>query len=328
MSYNNTQKGFTLVELLVVIAIIGLLMSLLLPAIQAAREAARRSQCANNMRQMSLAVLTYHDTLKSFPPGNIVHESLLEKADHPVSTKNPDGKYLYLGYDGSIGWAAFLLPYLEQASIYDQIDFETFAYSSDCGEGSGSYVGKPHGDERNRIASESMPAVFTCPTAVRSAIANNHKDYGANGFHGIPDRHTVIEKAVFHCNSGVRLADLTRGSSNIAMFLELSHMWWWSPKSDGEIVMTKSGANPFFWVNGGTQGYVCYRSLNVTTNEQNNYLINTKDGWRPTRTARSWHPKGINVTLCDGSVSFVSETMSLEAYIALLSRSGNAITKL
>ena len=194
------NKGFTIIELLVVIAVIGLLISLLLPAIQAAREYARRVSCSNNMRQLAMGVLTYHDIHKSFSPGNIVQESLLETADHPQKEERSSGKSMI--YDGSIGWPAFLLPSLEHESLYEKIDFGTFAYASDGGEGSYFYVGKPHGDNKNEAASEAMPIIFSCPSALRSAVSQNHKDYGANGYVGVPERNTVYEKAVFHCNSG------------------------------------------------------------------------------------------------------------------------------
>ena len=104
------RRGFTLVELLVVIAIIGLLVGLLLPAVQAVREAARRSQCTNNLKQIGLALQNYHDSQGVFPPGYI------DRNPNPASTPDND---LGPGW----GWAAFLLPYLEQGNLYNQINF-------------------------------------------------------------------------------------------------------------------------------------------------------------------------------------------------------------
>ena len=307
MKYN---KAFTIVELLVVIAIIGLLVSLLLPAIQAALEAARRTQCANNMRQMALGVITYHDTLKTFPSGNLVFYNLLETGDNVRNRDHPYGNSRI--YDGSIGWSALLLPYVEQDNLYQRINFETYAYTNDGGEGS-PYVGKPHGSVENRFAAESMPSIFSCPSGIQGA-AKNHKDYGVNGRSGCPERQITQAKGPFYCNSGVRMSDLNRGTTNIFMMLEIAHIWSWSPKSDGKIEMMISGSNPFFWVCGGTQGYVCFSTLNVIRNEIENFPINSRDRWWPTRTARSYHPKGINVTKFDGSVSFVSEKINFESY--------------
>jgi len=99
------RTGFTLVELLVVIAIIGILIALLLPAVQAAREAARRMQCSNNLKQMGLAFQTYHDVYKSLPPGKI-----------------HTGGYALNGDEShNWSWGAFLLPFIEQEPLYDQL---------------------------------------------------------------------------------------------------------------------------------------------------------------------------------------------------------------
>ncbi|EAQ79256.1 DUF1559 family PulG-like putative transporter [Blastopirellula marina] len=99
MTHARTKnRGFTLVELLVVIAIIGVLIGLLLPAVQNAREAARRMQCANNLKQIGLALHNYHDSVRSFPPGTLFG-------------------------DDEYGWACMILPQMEQKNIYDQVDF-------------------------------------------------------------------------------------------------------------------------------------------------------------------------------------------------------------
>jgi len=107
MIVRSRHAGFTLVELMVVIAIIGILVALLLPAIQAAREAARRSQCANNVKQMTLALLNFHDTIKEFPRG-----AYTAAAPEPNWKSNEE--------DG-LGWATKILPYLEEQPLYDRI---------------------------------------------------------------------------------------------------------------------------------------------------------------------------------------------------------------
>src|SRR3954470_16964481 len=104
----SRRRGFTLIELLVVIAIIGVLIALLLPAVQQAREAARRAQCSNNLKQLGLGLHNYHDAFKCFPPGSVV--------------------------DKFWGWQSLLLPYMEQNQTYDGLNFEfigtSMAYSS------------------------------------------------------------------------------------------------------------------------------------------------------------------------------------------------------
>src|SRR6056297_2395279 len=102
---NRDSGGFTLVELLVVIAIIGVLVGLLLPAVQAAREAARRMQCKNNLKQIGLAAHNYHSSFGNFPPSAVVDLSV-------TSTGN----------NGSWGVHGRILPYLEQSNLYDQVD--------------------------------------------------------------------------------------------------------------------------------------------------------------------------------------------------------------
>ncbi|MGB4727076.1 MAG: DUF1559 domain-containing protein, partial [Thermogutta sp.] len=103
-------RGFTLVELLVVIAIIGILIALLLPAVQAAREAARRSQCTNNLKQIMLAFHNYHDIHKRFGPG------LVKMGNWFAANNCPEGQC------GTWSWGAFILPYLEQTSLYQQLN--------------------------------------------------------------------------------------------------------------------------------------------------------------------------------------------------------------
>jgi prepilin-type N-terminal cleavage/methylation domain-containing protein len=103
----DDRNGFTLVELLVVIAIIGILVALLLPAIQSAREAARRSQCSNNVKQITLALLNCHEARKEFPRG-------------AYTSATPDANWKTNEEDG-LGWATKILPYIEEQAVYDQI---------------------------------------------------------------------------------------------------------------------------------------------------------------------------------------------------------------
>jgi prepilin-type N-terminal cleavage/methylation domain-containing protein len=103
MAAAKNRRGFTLVELLVVIAIIGILIALLLPAVQAAREAARRSTCTDSLKQVALGMMNYHDTLKVFPP----------MATGPSTSTH------------QISWALLLLPYVEQSSLYQQVNWST-----------------------------------------------------------------------------------------------------------------------------------------------------------------------------------------------------------
>jgi prepilin-type N-terminal cleavage/methylation domain-containing protein/prepilin-type processing-associated H-X9-DG protein len=131
---HKTRRGFTLIELIVVIAIIAILIALLLPAVQQAREAARRTQCRNNLKQIGLALHNYHDSNKAFPPGYV------DRNGDPNSTPDND-------QGPGWGWATFLLPYLDQGPAYNQINFNQ-------GVGVGA----------NAQVSQTSLTVFQCPS--------------------------------------------------------------------------------------------------------------------------------------------------------------------
>jgi prepilin-type N-terminal cleavage/methylation domain-containing protein len=133
--------GFTLVELLVVIAIIGILIALLLPAVQAARESARRAQCSNNLKQIGVALHTYHDARKEFPPGNI-------QENVPVTASMPFGR------NWTASWGMIILPYIEQAAMHEQYDF-TIDYRV--------ITGPPNAVENARIKATPIKT-YNCPS--------------------------------------------------------------------------------------------------------------------------------------------------------------------
>lgn len=301
------RNAFTLVELLVVIAIIGLLVSLLIPAVQAARESARRSQCANNMKQMALASLNYHDVNKSFYPGNLVLDSLLESDQvdgHAINTER------YKVYCGSIGWPAFILPFMEENNLYEKIDFEQLAYTPEVG----SEAHGAHGSDENKHAGSNMPSIFSCPSAVRNVSSANHKDYSISARNGMAERAVKATTHLFHANSGRAISDIKRGTSNTSMILEQAHLWWFSPLRDNSLVEIKKGVNPFFWVSLNAEGYSFKAGFFPNEDFDTVYSINMKNNWTPYRGARSYHPKGLQIAFCDGSVSFVSETINSDIY--------------
>ena len=310
------KEGFTLIELLVVIAVIALLISLLIPAVQAAREMARRAQCGNNMKQISLGITVYHESLKTFPPGNIVHDALFETACHV------EGEEPTTAYCGSIGWPAFILPYVEQTALYDKVDFDTYAYVPVAGDYLTFHgASESAGDEKNKYVAENMPGLFVCPSAMRTAPPGTHKDYAANGARDCPERVFNHPEGVLYRNSGTKISDIKDGTTNTFLLLECIHSGWWkeSPAPNKRVVY---GANPFFWVNHASQGYVVYDD--GFKGGDSAYPCNAKEEARwPYRGSRSDHNAGINVTMCDGSVHFISEKIAFDVYKGLFTRSGS-----
>ena len=194
------RRGFTLIELLVVIAIIAILIALLLPAVQQAREAARRSQCRNNLKQIGVALHNYHSTYTLFPPGSVMR----------IPTVNAEEEW---------GWGAFLLPSLEQTPLFESLNV------------SGSRLKDALSDPSRHAHLQTKLSVYHCPTDpgqgrvvntnVRhffglgntSQIAVGKSNYPAvSGLYDIPG--DFRSHGMFFNNSNVSLAMITDGSSN------------------------------------------------------------------------------------------------------------------
>jgi prepilin-type N-terminal cleavage/methylation domain-containing protein len=184
----SPRAAFTLVELLVVIAIIGILISLLLPAVQAAREAARRCQCANNIGQLALAMANYESSFKSLPPG-------VMDAAGPIKSVS-QGRH--------IGWLAHLLPQIEQRNTYNLVDFSASAY------------GQANAPVRNWGA-----RVFICPS---DGGANGSSGIGTSNYagchHDVEAPIDADNHGVLFLNSQVRLADINDGTSQTILLGE------------------------------------------------------------------------------------------------------------
>jgi len=305
------RVGFTLVELLVVIAIIGILIALLLPAVQAAREAARRTQCTNNLKQCGLALHNYHDTYKVFPSVGFSRGW----ANHASATYDAMSGSTVLNHNS---WVS-LLPFLEQQALYDAYDF------SSCGShyirnSSRPLAGDAELSGNADVVSKVVPA-FVCPSdpndikcstweayAIKPGITQRgiktNYDFSAYrtvwDFHWWPRLTDPRYKYMFGENSDCDMADITDGSSNTVAVNETCH-----------------------WVIDGTCPAWGYRGwvmtgvdLRMGINRWDVSLGSWYTGDRTPRRGRlfSWglggslHPGGANTCLADGSVRFLSET--------------------
>ncbi|MCL2004660.1 MAG: DUF1559 domain-containing protein [Planctomycetaceae bacterium] len=344
----SRKRGFTLVELLVVIAIIGMLVALLLPAVQAAREAARRMQCTNNLKQIGLGQHMFHDVHNAFSPGNINRPDWREFSGDPSA---PPGENTYYSQSfshtaggvpcGMWGWAALILPYIEQSALYSQIDFDRQAYT--FATGAVAYGGCPSsiegacGDEgplanpddtnsgRHRTVAESSPAFLRCPTAPQEATQRNStKDYAVNGGADLPERGRnssesgrTLRFAVFYLNSTINMSAITDGTTHTILAMELS-----SKTLPGSALdqmnppRTTGNANPFVFVSHASQGYGMFTHSGQRDFAPNEMIYTDSPG----RTPRSFHVGGMNVCMCDGSVRFVADTVNRNAWRAAFTR--------
>jgi prepilin-type N-terminal cleavage/methylation domain-containing protein len=306
------QRGFTLIELLVVIAIIAILIALLLPAVQQAREAARRTQCRNNMKQLGLAMHNYHDVARVFPPGNIY-----------LGTSHPrfGGTYnnASSGTPGpSWGWALHLLPYIDASTVYNRVDTNFQPWTSNRHEG-GANQGADNTSTVNQAVCQSQPAAFVCPSVPRLGPATEFKDYGINGTVSTSgccperDANRTSHAGIANRNTSYGFGDITDGTSNTVMFGEQSHR----VVSTAAAMYATSYANPFMWVIHTSDGY-------ITWGNPPNRPIGSEMG----RWARSTHTGGLHITMCDGAVKFASDNIDAGVWRNIFTRSGGETANL
>lgn len=301
------HTAFTLVELLVVIAIIGVLIALLLPAVQAAREAARRTQCSNKLKQLGLALHNYHDTHGVFPPGSIVSSNACPL---PGSARR------------GAPWSVLILPFLEESGRCEEFDF-TRTFAANGGEGS----------DFNRPFQEKPNSKFQCPSDVNAKSSEPNSNYrGVQG--GGPEsqascatgaasyRRLFYDNGILYLNSEEGIRTIADGTSNTFMVGE--SRWWFAV-----------GQNPpwntyFTWAsstrNAGNASHV--EVVAAAVDPINNPLVDYDPGEGPytehpawalpvathTRSFGSWHPGGCHFALADGSVRFVGEAIDLATY--------------
>lgn len=308
--YSPRRTAFTLVELLVVIAIIGVMVGLLLPAVQAAREAARRMQCSNNVKQLGLAFHNYHDTFRNFP---------INFAWRGRPGLGGGGPAIS---DTGKSWLQMILPYIEQNNLFESIDFSVGLREA------GGIPGNPIAIQQNRLAAATVIQTYLCPSDGlhdngllngRSDTAGNDRwavtNYkacagsnwawgtfawtnnlgGRNGGNsdGLNAGNGVLCSNQNNTNPVTRMRDLTDGTSNTFITGEaLPHFsrwnWWYNPNA-----ATATCAIPL------------NRALRIPRNIGN---------WPNNFSFDSRHPGGGNFGLGDGGVRFVSDSVDTMIY--------------
>ncbi len=333
------ESGFTLVELLVVIAIIGILVGLLLPAVQAAREAARRMQCSNNIKNISLAIHNYESTYRRLPAGNTAFNGM----NNGAQRNNGSPEAVNGFYNGMWSWSAYVLPFMEASPLYDQINFNRRPWVEERGDAWFYDTGADNTAWAvvNRTVSTQMPSSFACPSTPQR-VSGRYKDYALNAGQGpngtaivltggtpinscCPERATQANGIAFK-NSFLKLATITDGTSNTFLVLEQASM----------IPRWNFPTNPIFWVNHQSQGLSMSNQGDVPFPPNQNPVFQVSRPGSPLsngagiglvgRCSRSWHTGGINTSTADGSVRFIPDTIAAIPWRALHTRDGGEVS--
>lgn len=280
--------GFTLIELLVVISIIGLLIALLLPAVQKAREAARRASCVNNLKQVGIALHSYHDAKGVLPAG-----------------------YVYiLGYSsGGFGWGTMVLPNMDLSPLFNTINYNSPAWSYP-----------------NSTACVTAVSTYQCPTdnttsndgglMSREGYRYSKSSYVANFGPNDLDLTPEDRSGVFSRNSSTRFADVTDGLSQTLFCGERTNA----------VFLTVVGSGNHFDLETVWPGAIKQNPADDhghTALFQSAYLINSPNF--DDRNSMSYHDGGSNYLFGDGSVKFLKLSINLNVYRALGTRAGGEV---
>jgi prepilin-type N-terminal cleavage/methylation domain-containing protein/prepilin-type processing-associated H-X9-DG protein len=335
-TYPRVVNGFTLVELLVVIAIIGILVALLLPAIQAARESARRAQCTNNEKQIGLALLNYESSRKSFPAGRHGCDDSVEAF---VGCENPPSIE-----PSEMSAFVKILPFLEEQALYDQLT----TVNSSTFKPPYKIIWPATGEVSTDVqlwalpplqqALSRRPEAFVCPSADSLPFSESMHfktaasipatgDYALCAGHRGPswDREFAPVKAdnsgIFFYIREIKIRQIEDGTSHTFLggevldshTIDSSNIW---SRATRHLDSLRAADNPINTPAGPDfQDFYKYHRKSVSPDRP--YFAMASFG--------SKHPRGANFVLADGHVDFISEDIDLDAYFAFASRAGQEI---
>jgi prepilin-type N-terminal cleavage/methylation domain-containing protein len=356
---SSPRSGFTLIELLVVIAIIAILVALLLPAVQQAREAARRSSCKNNLKQIALAMHNYHDVHGQFPPAAICQAPPGSYCGGTATT-NPNSDSRHENWGAT--WVVSLLPYMELDNLYKLWDSNTSGRSA---------WGTTNTSSNNNIVSSTVISAFKCPSDSGTKVIMGFTGYavyggvdggrfwrgnyaismGGTNASNVNDFNNVTLKGPFHMarQYGANLRDILDGPSNTMLLSELlvhprgdgtDSSWGALMWAGGASFATKGGTistvgvltpNHNATFNGGAQGdfpSLCDDKVlgdPTGVEPENFYCRGNGSGTQYYHTARSRHRGGVQAAMADGGVRFISDSIDSNTWVNISTIAGTEV---